>query len=147
MDVITSVDYSGLVFSYLTHSGLVTHICISKLNIIGLDNGLSPGQCWAINWTNVESSVKWTRPNKVQWNINWNPYISIQENAFENALWKITIMSWPKCVKEYPGNFFSKLMMAYFHVVTSMSCFLLCIHINKYTVQRPIKFKLTLIGL
>ena len=36
----------------LTHWGRVTHICISKLTIIGSDNGLSPGRCQAIIWTN-----------------------------------------------------------------------------------------------
>ena len=29
------------------------HICISKLTIIGWDNGLLPGQCQAIVWTNA----------------------------------------------------------------------------------------------
>ena len=29
------------------------HICISKLSIIGSDNGLSPGQHQAIIWTNA----------------------------------------------------------------------------------------------
>ena len=37
----------------LTHWGRVTHICVSKLTIIGSDNGLSPGRCQAINWTNA----------------------------------------------------------------------------------------------
>ena len=37
----------------LTHWGRVTHICISNLTIIGSDNGLSPGRCQAIIWTNV----------------------------------------------------------------------------------------------
>ena len=37
----------------LTHWGRVTHICISKLNIIGSDNGLSPGRRQAIIWTNA----------------------------------------------------------------------------------------------
>ena len=37
----------------LTHWGLVMHICNSKLTIIGSDNGLSPGQCQAIIWTNA----------------------------------------------------------------------------------------------
>ena len=32
----------------LTHWGRVTHICISKLTIIGSDNGLSPDQRQAI---------------------------------------------------------------------------------------------------
>ena len=31
----------------------MTHICISKLTIIGSDNGLSPGQRQAIVWTNA----------------------------------------------------------------------------------------------
>ena len=29
------------------------HICVSKLTIIGSDNGLSPGRCQAIIWTNA----------------------------------------------------------------------------------------------
>ena len=37
--------------SFLTHWGRVTHICVSKLTIIGSDNGLSPGQRQAIIWT------------------------------------------------------------------------------------------------
>ena len=34
--------------NYLTHWGRVTHICVSKLAIIGSDNGLSPGRRQAI---------------------------------------------------------------------------------------------------
>ena len=37
----------------LTHWGWVTHICVSKLTIIGSDNGLSPARRQAIIWTNV----------------------------------------------------------------------------------------------
>ena len=37
----------------LTHWGRVTHICVSKLTIIGSDNGLSPDQRQAIIWTNA----------------------------------------------------------------------------------------------
>ena len=37
----------------LTHWGRVTHICVKKLTIIGSDNGLSPGRCQAIIWTNA----------------------------------------------------------------------------------------------
>ena len=36
----------------LTHWGRVMHICISKLTIIGSDNGLLPGRRQAIIWTN-----------------------------------------------------------------------------------------------
>ena len=37
----------------LTHWGRVTHICVSKIIIIGSDNGLSPGRRQAIIWTNA----------------------------------------------------------------------------------------------
>ena len=40
-------------FTTLTHWGWVTHICIDNLTIIGPDNGLSPGRCQAIIWTNA----------------------------------------------------------------------------------------------
>ena len=39
-------------FSLLTHWGRMRYICISDLTIIGSDNGLSPGRCQAIIWTN-----------------------------------------------------------------------------------------------
>ena len=37
----------------LTHWGRATHICVSKLTIIGSDNGLSPERRHAIIWTNA----------------------------------------------------------------------------------------------
>ena len=37
----------------LTHLGRVTHLCVSKLFIIGSDNGLSPDRHQAIIWTNA----------------------------------------------------------------------------------------------
>ena len=37
----------------ITHWGRVTHICVGNLTIIGSDNGLSPGRCQAIIWTNA----------------------------------------------------------------------------------------------
>ena len=39
--------------SDLTHWGRVTHVCVSKLAIIGSDNGLSPDRRQAIIWTNA----------------------------------------------------------------------------------------------
>ena len=39
--------------SSLTHWGRVTHICVSKLTIIGSDNGLPPDRRQAIIWTNA----------------------------------------------------------------------------------------------
>ena len=85
----------------LTHWGRVTHICVSKLSILGSDNGLSPGRRQAIIWTNARVLlIYWTIRNKIQWHFNRNWYIFIQENAFENVLWKMaTILSRPQCVK------------------------------------------------
>ena len=37
----------------LTHWGLVMHVCVSKLAIIGSDDGLAPNRCQAIIWTNA----------------------------------------------------------------------------------------------
>ena len=43
----------------LTHWGLVTHKCISKLTIIGSDNGLSPSRHQAIVWTKAGLLLIW----------------------------------------------------------------------------------------
>ena len=40
-------------FCRLSHWGRVTHICVSKLTILGSDNGLSPVRRQAITWTNA----------------------------------------------------------------------------------------------
>ena len=65
------------------------HICISKLIIIGSDYGLV--QIWhqAIIWTNAGNIVVWSLRNKIQWNVDRNPNIVIQENAFENVICKM----------------------------------------------------------
>ena len=85
----------------LTHWGRLTHICVSKLTIIGSDNGLLPGRRQAIIWTNAGIFVNWTLRNKLQWNFNRNSSIFIQENRFENVIWKMAaILSQPQCVKE-----------------------------------------------
>ena len=93
-------------------------ICITKLTIIGLYYGLMPCRHQAIIWTNsgillyisfIRSHVTynsgtiwkidWTPRNKLQWNINQNSYIFIQENPFENVVWKmVAIFSCPQCV-------------------------------------------------
>ena len=78
-----------------THWGRVTHTCVSKLTIIGSNNGLSVpshylNQCWNI----VNSTLR----NKLQWNLKGVIYIFIQENPFENVVWKMAaILFWPQC--------------------------------------------------
>ena len=94
----------------LTHWGRVTHICLSKLTNIDSDNGLSPdrpshyrNQCWRI--------VDWSLGNNLQWNLNQNIQSFIQENAFENAVWKMAAnLCRPQFVKDgsepWPRNIF-----------------------------------------
>ena len=43
--------------SILTHWDRVTYICVSKLTVIGSDNGLSPDRRQAIIWTNAGLSL------------------------------------------------------------------------------------------
>ena len=62
-------------------------ICASTNQaIIASDNGLSPGRCQAIIWSNVDYIVIYTITNKIRWNFDRNSHIFIQENAFENVL-------------------------------------------------------------
>ena len=44
---------------YVVDLGRLTHICASKLTIIGLDNGLSPGRRQAIIWINAGVLLIW----------------------------------------------------------------------------------------
>ena len=96
-----NIDLFPRIFLCLTHWGRVAHICVSKINIIGSDNGLSPGRLQAIIYLNqCWNIVNWTLRNKVQWNLNQKSYIFIKENTFQNIVWKIAaILSWPQCVK------------------------------------------------
>ena len=50
-------------------------------------------QCWVI--------VNWTLRNKLQWNLNRNSNIFIQENALESVVWETAdILSRPQCVNQ-----------------------------------------------
>ena len=52
-------------------------------------------QCWNI--------VNRTLRNKLQWNRKRNSYTFIQENAFEDVVWKMAaILPRPQCVKSSP---------------------------------------------
>ena len=65
----------------LTHWGRVTHICVSKLTIIGSDK-------WLVAWpapshylNQYWNIVDWTLRSKLQWNFNRNPNIFFKEIA------------------------------------------------------------------
>ena len=70
----------------LTHWGQVTHTCVSILTIIASDNGLLPGWCQAIIWTNTGILVirpLWTNFNEISIK---NSNIFIHENAFQSVV-------------------------------------------------------------
>ena len=87
----------------ITEQHRVTHICVSKLTIIGSDK-------WLVAWpapshylNQCRYIVNWTLGNKLQWNLNRNANIFIQENAFETVVRKMAaILSRPQCVNHTP---------------------------------------------
>ena len=83
----------------LTHWGRVTHICVSKLTIIGSDNGLSPGRCQAIIWNNTGLLlIEPLGTNFSEISIGIQRFI-IQENALEHVVCEMaSILSRPQCV-------------------------------------------------
>ena len=72
--------------TYLTHWGRVTHILVGNLGHHWFRERLlvcSAPSHYLIQCCNI---VIWTHGNKLQLNFNQNPYIFIQENAFENVI-------------------------------------------------------------
>ena len=54
----TTCSFRGMI-CMLTHWGRLTLVCVDKLTITGSDNGLSPGRCHAIIWTNASILLIW----------------------------------------------------------------------------------------
>ena len=75
------------------------HLSISKLTIIGSDNGLLPGRHQAIIWTDV--GIVFIGPLETNFNEIW---IQIHTFSFKNIHLKVldgkwvAIFSWPQCV-------------------------------------------------
>ena len=85
-------------------------ICISKLSIIGSDNVLLPGRRQAIIWTNA--AILLIETLRTIFSEIWNEIhaIFIQENAFENVVCKMAVISYrppchPRSVNIGPGKF------------------------------------------
>ena len=78
----------------LTHWGRVTHICVSKLTIIGSDNGLSPGRRQAIFWTNA--GILLIEPSGTNFS---EIGIGIQTFSFKKLYLKMSSGKWrPSCL-------------------------------------------------
>ena len=81
-------------FYVLTHWGRVTHICVSKLSILGSDDGLSPGRRQAIIWTNA--GILLIGPLGTNFN---EISIGIQTFSFKQMRIKISSAKWrPSCL-------------------------------------------------
>ena len=82
----------------LTHWGQVTHICTSKLTIIGSDSGLSPVRRQAITWSNADLlSIEplWKNFSEIQ--------MEIQNFSFMKMHWKMSSGKWrPFCFSPWP---------------------------------------------
>ena len=88
--------------------------------------------------------VNWTLRNKLQWNLNRNSNIFIQENAFESVVCETAaILSRPQCVKmpvvlwnDQPGPSRSN-----FTWKSKFTLFLICLHHNSSPIPpRTTKF-------
>ena len=85
----------------LTHWGRATHICVSKLTIIALDNGLSPGRRQAIIWKNagiLSIGLLGTKFSEI--------LIEILTFSFKKMRLKVSsaaILPRPQCVKKTPS--------------------------------------------
>ena len=76
-------------YEALTHWGRVTHICLSRLTIIGSDNGLSPWRCQAIIWTNA--GILFTGPKGTNFS---EVLIRIQTFSFKKMHLKMSSAKW-----------------------------------------------------
>ena len=82
--------------STLTHWGRVMHIWVSTLIIIGSDNGLSPGRCQAIIWTNAGILlIKTLGRNFNDILIETHIFFSNSSSCLSNTSWMDKIITWP----------------------------------------------------
>ena len=88
------IETGPRLLSSLTHWGRVMHICVSKLTIIGSDNGLSPGRWQAITWTNAGILLTGTLGT------NFNEIlIKIYQFSFKKIHFKMSSGKWwPSCL-------------------------------------------------
>ena len=79
----------------------MTYIYVSKLNIIGSDNGLPPGWRQAIIFTNAGILLIQNAGTNFREILIEIYTFSLRENAFENIVYEIAvILSRPRCVKD-----------------------------------------------
>ena len=83
---VISSDFIAL--EWLIHWSWVIDKCVSKLTIIGSDNGLSPGRHQAIIWTYAGISLIWTLGTKFSQILN-----EIHHYSFRKLIWKFHLFN------------------------------------------------------
>ena len=109
--LVEKYDVTGF-SKWLTHWGRVTHICITKLTIIGSDNGLPPGRRQAIIWNNTGillSEPIGTNFNEISIDIDT---FSFKEMHLKNSS---EILSRPQCVNDISGNNTYRILFRFRH--------------------------------
>ena len=107
LNVFKVIEFSENI--YWTHWGPVTHVSVSKVTIIGPDNGLSPGRRQAIIWTNAgillirilgtnfSEILIYIHPFKKMSSAKWWQYC-FGLNVFKNRLqWILWLLGWFRC--------------------------------------------------
>ena len=103
-------------FLELTHWGRVTHICVIKLNIIGSDNGLSPGRRQAIIGTNA--GILLIRPLGT----NFNDILIEIHRKFKKMHLKMSSAKWrPCCLDLNVLNGGIQIMLLNFEIIFNTS--------------------------
>ena len=89
---------SSIMKCCLSHWGRVTHTCVGNLTITGSDNGLSPGWCQAIIWTNT--GILLIGPLRTNFSENSIKILkfSFKKNTLASVVCE-TIFSWSQWVK------------------------------------------------
>ena len=127
----------------LNHWGWVTHICVSKLTIIGSDNGLSPGRRQAIIWTDAE--ILLIEPLGTNFS---EILIEIYRSSFKKMHLKTSsgkcrpfclglnvLNHWPRGDEAGPKNAIFKLILQIDIMNTNMKFLWNCRHVNAASLQ------------
>ena len=113
---------------FLTHWGRVTHICGSKLTIIGSDNGLSPGWHQAIIWTSAGILLIRTPGTNFSEILSESYTFSLKKMHFKMA----AILSRPQCV-----NWFNALTRFTLGIPILMKYKLFILEIRRRSLDHP----------
>ena len=88
-----------LMYTEISNHWAEWRICVSKLDHHWLRKLLVAMSAQSHYQNQGWGIIIWTPRNKFQWHLNRNSYIFIQENEFENIVWKMTVIwSRPQCV-------------------------------------------------